>query len=65
MANICLIICKEENLLDLVRLNILGILTAIYNKNQANNIFHQASYHTLCNLLWEKDIIGKTGSFKL
>lgn len=40
MTDIYLIICKKEKLLDLIRLNILCILTKLYNKNQDNNIFY-------------------------
>lgn len=39
-ANIYHSIYKKENMQNLVKLNILYILTYAYNKNQANNIFH-------------------------
>ena len=40
MANIYLSIYQKENIQNLVRLNILYVLTNMYNKNQANNIFY-------------------------
>lgn len=51
MANMYLIICKKENLLDLGRLNISCILADKYDKSQANNMFYQALYQILYNLL--------------
>ena len=38
----CLIICKDKNWMDPVMLNILCILTDMYNISQANNIFYRA-----------------------
>ena len=37
-------ICKKKNIQDLVKLNILCILTNAYDKNQVNNIFYRALY---------------------
>ena len=48
-----------------MKLNILYILTDIYNKNQANNLFHLTLYLMLYSSFWEKDIISETSSFKL
>lgn len=42
--DICLTICKYKNQLYLVMLNILYIFIDVYDKSQANNIFHQALY---------------------
>lgn len=39
-VDICLSICKKENMQDSVRLNVLCISTDTYDKNQANNMFY-------------------------
>ena len=64
-TNICLIIFKDKNRMDPIMLNILCILTDIYDKSQANHIFHQALYTTLCGFFQEKDVMAEYTSFKL
>lgn len=46
-------------------LNVLCILTNIYNKNKANNIFHRVLYQILCSSPWEEGIIDEVRSLKL
>lgn len=41
---------SKKNLLDSVSLNILCIRIDVYNKNQVNNILHQALYQILYSL---------------
>ncbi len=65
VADTCPSICKEKTMQDLVRLNISCILTNVYDENQANNIFHQVLYQTLCSSLQEESVMGEVSSCKL
>lgn len=51
VANTYLGICKKVNMQDLVRLNVLCILTDVNDKNQIHNIYYRVSYLILCNSL--------------
>ncbi|MCJ1344571.1 hypothetical protein MMC31_002774 [Peltigera leucophlebia] len=64
-TDMCLIICKDENRLYLMMLNMPCIFTDLYDKSQANNMLHRASYQTLYSLLWEKGVIANPTKFKL
>ena len=65
MTDMCLIICKDENRLYPVMLNMLYIFTDVYDKSQANNMFHRASNQTLYSSLWEEGIMANLTRFKL
>lgn len=54
MANTYFCMYKEKNMQDLIRLNISCILTNVYNKNQASNIFYQVLYQILCSLFQKR-----------
>ncbi len=64
-ADTCLSICEEEKMQDPMRLNISYILTDTYDENQANNMFHRASYQTLCSSLQKESVMGEASSCKL
>ena len=64
-TDMCLTICKDENRMNLVILNILCILIDMYDKNQANNKFHQILYIALCNFFWKEDVMVESTSLKL
>lgn len=48
-----------------MRLKISCILTDLYNKNQANNIFYRALYQILFSSLREENIMVEASCFKL
>ena len=64
-THMCLTICEDKNRLHLVMLSMSCIFTNVYDESQANNMFHQASYQTLCSSLREEGIIADPTRFKL
>lgn len=56
---------RGQNRLDPVMLNILCILTDVYDESQANNMFHRASYQKLCSSLREEGVMAEPTSSKL
>ncbi len=65
VADICLNICKEENMQDPVRLNVSYILLNRYDENQANNMFYQTLYQILYSSLQEEGVMSKVSRYKL
>ena len=64
-TDMCLTICEDENRLHPVMLNMSCIFTDVYDESQANNMFHRASYQTLCSSLREEGVIADPTRFKL